>query len=111
MQRGLDLLAGSDRGIYALLKRAGSSNRPFGTMFHECFGVPYLKWYNRAEITTLFGDFGALEAIAIGANLGRLAGSAVRPSPLGYFWVVEATKRATLNAEQPGFGPTMAGPE
>jgi len=104
VQRGLDLLAGSDRCIYALLKRTGSLNRPFGTMFHECFGVPYMKWYNRAEVTTLFADFDALDAIAIGANLGRLAGSAVRPSPLGYFWVVEATKRATLDADHPGSG-------
>jgi len=92
IQRSLDLLIGSDRCIYALLKRVGSPNQSFGTMFHECFGVPYMKWYNRAEISALFADFGAVKAFSIGANLGGLAGGAVRPSPLGYFWVVEATK-------------------
>jgi SAM-dependent methyltransferase len=92
IQRSLDLLVGGDRCIYALFKRVGSSNRSVGTMFHECFGVPYMKWYNRMEISALFDDFVIVDAISIGANFGRLAGSAVRPSPLGYFWLVEATK-------------------
>jgi ubiquinone/menaquinone biosynthesis C-methylase UbiE len=94
VQRGLDAMLGTDRCIYELLKRRGSAHPVFGTMFHECFGVPYMKWYGRSEARDLFRRFGATELVSIGANLGRWSPGAARPSPLGYLWLVEATKAA-----------------
>jgi hypothetical protein len=60
-------------------------------MFHECFGVPYMKWYGRQAVRRMFGEFADVNLTSVGANLGRLAPSA-GPSRLGYFWVIEATK-------------------
>jgi SAM-dependent methyltransferase len=91
-QRGLDLMLGTDRCIYRMLSNKSSSSRSFGTMFHECFGVPYMKWYSRAELNDLFADFDVTYMMAIGANLGHIVRPVGKPSPIGYFWVIEATK-------------------
>lgn len=91
VQRSLDLLLGTDRCIYQMLRRQGTSSRLFGTMFHECFGVPYMKWYSRKEIEALFVGFTDVDIISIGANLGRMVQS-MQPTLLGYFWLIEATK-------------------
>lgn len=61
-------------------------------MFHECFGVPYMKWYDRCEIEALFSGYSSLDISAIGPNLGRLAWDGTGPHAIGYFWLVQATK-------------------
>lgn len=94
MQRGLDLIFGTDRCIYRLLRRRSTAHPLFGTMFHECFGVPYMKWYGRKAVTRLFRDFSEITLTPIGANLGRLTRSE-NSSALGYFWIIEAKKAAT----------------
>ena len=92
VQRGLDLLVRSDRCVYHRLRQAGTSTQGFGTMFHECFGVPYMKWYSRAEIHRLFSGFSDVTVSAVGTNLGRFSRSQGQ-SPFGYLWSVEAVKR------------------
>lgn len=94
IQAALDAILGSDRCIYRLLRRKGSHNRWFGTMFLECFGVPYLKSYSRKQIRNLFGDFSTLELKSVGANLGRLSPFSAKAGAgrFGYFWYITATK-------------------
>lgn len=94
IQAALDALLGTDRGIYRLLRRLGSHNRWFGTMFLECFGVPYLKSYNEEEIRALFSAYSSVELLTTGASLGRLApkGQTTSPTSSGYFWFVTAQK-------------------
>ncbi len=92
LQACLDAIFRSDRCIYAMLRSRGPSNRLFGTMFHECFGVPIMKWYWRREILALFGDFTEVELRSIGPNLGRFSPGGDRPSLFGYFWWIEARK-------------------
>ena len=92
VQRGLDQLLGTDRCLYQFLKRRGTHSRLFGTMFHECFGVPYLKSYSRDEITMLFAAFSEVNLSSIGPNLGRLSPGGTRAGHLGYFWFIAATK-------------------
>jgi SAM-dependent methyltransferase len=92
IQAGLDAVLGTDRCIYGWLRSYGSHSRYFGTMFLECFGVPYMKWYSKSEIDRLFADFSAVSAAPFGANLGRMGARSLGANPLGYFWYVQATK-------------------
>ncbi len=92
LQRNADFVFRTDRSIYSLIKRFGTSSKLFGTMFHECFGVPYLKWYNRREIESLFSEFSQVSLKIYGANLGRFSRGGNRETPTGYFWYITASK-------------------
>jgi SAM-dependent methyltransferase len=92
VQSGLDALTGSERCLYKMLRHAGSSSQTFGTMWLECFGVPYMEWYGRREIDGLFGAFSSVKIDAYGKNLGSMAPGGNAPTPFGYLWFVEATK-------------------
>ena len=91
-QKAIDLLLGTDRCIYALVSRMGTSSKNFGTMFHECFGVPYLKWYNRMEIEKLFSAFSSVSLKVYGPNFGRIARGGDREIAQGYYWFITAVK-------------------
>lgn len=93
IQAVFDRLAGTDRAIYSFLAGHGTSHPLFGTMFHECFGVPYLKSYTEAQMRDLFSDFDIRLIQPIGANLGRLAPRRDGRSSIGVFWWIEACKR------------------
>lgn len=91
LQGAVDRLLGTDRYVYRWLARRETSHPLFGTMFHECFGVPYMKWYTRGEIRSLFRAFDSCTLAPVGANFGRL--SPTRRAPrLGYMWLIQATK-------------------
>ncbi len=92
LQWSADRILQTDRCVYAWLARWGTSHPLFGTMFHECFGVPYMKWYSRGDITSLFSAFHQYTLVPVGLNLGRLSHSR-RPPRWGYMWLIEATKR------------------
>jgi hypothetical protein len=92
VQHVTDFIFRTDRGIYRWLRSRGSHTALFGTMFHECFGVPYMGWYTAGELRKMFNKFTDVELVSIGANLGRLAGDATKPSALGYFWYIKARK-------------------
>jgi ubiquinone/menaquinone biosynthesis C-methylase UbiE len=91
-QHGLDFILGTDRIIYRKLRQRASHSPLFGTMFLECFGVPYMKWYSETEIRRLFLGFSRIELARYGANLGRLSAGGAHPSRFGYFWLVTAHK-------------------
>ncbi len=92
LQKGCDAVLGSDRCLYRFISKYGTSSRYFGTMFHECFGVPYMKWYNRREVLQLFSGFSTVDAQSLGANFGRLSPGNGGPSPFGYLWFIRAVK-------------------
>jgi ubiquinone/menaquinone biosynthesis C-methylase UbiE len=92
IQRGMDRLLGSERCIHTWLRRRSSHSTLFGTMFLECFGVPFMEWYSRDEILKLFKAFSAVELRTYGPNLGRLSVGREGESPFGYLWFVEARK-------------------
>lgn len=91
LQRGLDVVLGTDRCIYQWLARRASFHPWVGTMLHECFGVPYMKWYSRKDIAELFESFDDVSLTPMGSNLGRLVHSS-GPSRFGYFWGIVARK-------------------
>ncbi len=92
VQQGVDSLLGTERSIYKALRKRGSHSRLFGTMFLECFGVPYMYWYNRSEIERLFAGFSSVSLKIFGPNFGRLSGGGEGETRFGYFWWVEATR-------------------
>jgi SAM-dependent methyltransferase len=92
LQRGVDRVLGTERGIYRLLRRQSSHSPLFGTMFLECFGVPYMKWYNETEIRQLFSGFTRVELARYGANLGRLSPGGTQATRFGYLWLIKAVK-------------------
>lgn len=92
IQRTVDILLGTERCIYAFLRRQGSHSKYFGTMFLECFGVPFMEWYSRGEILDLFKAFSHVELMNYGPNIGRVFAGGEEETPFGYFWFVEATK-------------------
>ncbi len=56
VQSLVDRLTGVDRSIYRALY-GRHTERFLGTMLLECFGVPHMRWYSRAEMMDLFKDF------------------------------------------------------
>jgi ubiquinone/menaquinone biosynthesis C-methylase UbiE len=93
VQKGLDAVLRTDRCLYRLLRRYASDVPVFGTMFHECFGVPYLKSYSRKEMDRLFERFAVVELHPVGSNIGRFSWNPSATSAWGYFWHVEVEKR------------------
>lgn len=92
LQAGLDRLCGTERCVYRWIARRASHSRLFGTMFHECFGVPHMAAYSRGEVEALFADFRDVALTVYGPNLGRLSPGGRTPTRFGYFWWIEATK-------------------
>ncbi|MDP9195390.1 MAG: class I SAM-dependent methyltransferase [Pseudomonadota bacterium] len=92
MQHVIDFIFGTRRGIYEFLKRR--PRKFWGTMLHECFGVPYMFWYTRSQMRHLFRDFNILSLKSYGANL-PFAKYDGRETLFGYFWVIEVQKPAT----------------
>ncbi len=90
IQSFVDFVLGTDRAFYQFIKRYGSYLGPFGTMFHECFGVPYLKAYTKKQIEELFVDFSNVKIERYGSNLKLVASP--NENPRGYIWQVIAKK-------------------
>lgn len=70
IQAGVDKIFGSDRLFYRMLYGRHFPN-VFGTMFLECFGVPYMAWYTKPELLCHFHRFSILELKTVGYNLFR----------------------------------------
>lgn len=77
-QAALDALLETDRCIYKIIRKFGSYLGPFGTMFHECFGVPYLRGYSKKELENMFSAFSSVEIKSYGF--------------MGYIWQIIAKK-------------------
>jgi len=94
VQKALDALMGMDRSVYKFISSRGTSLNIFGTMFHECFGVPYMGCYTKREIYSLFRMFHITRVAAYGANFGKFSRSPEKPRMTGYFWLIVAKKIA-----------------
>lgn len=96
LQRGLDVILRTDRVLYRTLRASGVGNEAFGTMLHECFGVPILRSYTRGGIRDLFAEFSSAQftAYCVGLPPVRLFRwlDFLRTNPLGYLWLAEAHK-------------------
>lgn len=94
LQHGLDRLFGGSRTVYRwLYGRHGETQ--LGTMLLECFGVPYMKWYSRAEMRALFAAGDIVRLDPVGYNLPWMVRSPTLRNPFGYFWYVHARKPMT----------------
>lgn len=91
LQVVLDKITRRDLSIYEILKKQELGF--FGTMFLECFGVPWMEWYSEDQLKSMFGKFKNLELVPYGYNLPRLSGSVVDgKNNFGYFFRIEASK-------------------
>lgn len=91
-QLGLDKLFGTDRCIYRII-HGNHAERWLGTMLLECFGVPYMKWYNRREMLELFAPFKVNDLTPYSFNLPWLNKNNAGPATFGYLWLAEVEKR------------------
>lgn len=90
-QYGLDRITGQERCIYKWLQ--GKKSRVFGTMFLECFGVPWMAWYTKSELQHMFRQFSEVEITPCAYNITRRRkGDARGPTPLGYMFRIHARK-------------------
>ncbi len=69
IQHALDKLTGQDRFIYRHVVSKFNPGNWFGTMFHECFGVPILDSFTDSEMKALFKDF-ECEVTTVGGTYG-----------------------------------------
>jgi ubiquinone/menaquinone biosynthesis C-methylase UbiE len=91
LQRFADKALSKERCIYSLLstKKTGF----FGSMFLECFGVPWMEWYSKKELENMFAQFSSLRIKPYGFNIPKLTGVEIDGyNPHGYFFMVDVTK-------------------
>ncbi len=95
VQKSLDAVLRTDRVLYRASRSTKLGERA-GTAVYECFGVPILRSYTLKRLRALFRDFSILNITVhgsglkwadVGLHLERRASN-----PLGYLWLVEATK-------------------
>lgn len=90
-QRLGDVVFFQERFIYKLLRRKKSEF--FGSMFLECFGVPWMEWYSEKELQVMFRKFSSLELQPYGFNLPALSSNETDGyNRFGLFYRVELTK-------------------
>jgi ubiquinone/menaquinone biosynthesis C-methylase UbiE len=85
-----DKLLSKDRFIYTMLNQKKSDY--FGSMFLECFGVPWMKCYSRSELENMFKEFGSISIEPYGFNLPIFSNSVNGHNALGYFFKIDVTK-------------------
>lgn len=80
-----------DRIIYKLLRQRKS--RFFGSMFLECFGVPWMEWFSDQELRAMFHKFNIVEIKPCGFNLPFFLSNKTNGYNVsGYFYKIDATK-------------------
>ncbi|MBF0092935.1 MAG: class I SAM-dependent methyltransferase [Alphaproteobacteria bacterium] len=91
LQRFVDRITGTERTLYRMVQ-GRHMERVFGTMLLECFGVPYMNWYDRADMYQRFRNFDILALYPMGYNIPYMNPKGDARNPLGYFWVIELRK-------------------
>jgi len=80
-----------ERFIYKLTKKKKSGF--FGSMFLECFGVPWMEWYSERELRSIFGKFSSVDIQPYGFNIPKLSGKEIGGyNQFGYFFMIDAKK-------------------
>ncbi len=65
----------------------------FGTLFLECFGVPWMEWYSKKELQDMFDKFGSVNIRPYGFNLPRRSSKETDGANVyGYFYKIDARK-------------------
>ena len=65
-----------------------------GTMLLECFGVPVMEWYSRADMGKLFARFEILSVEPVGYNLPFRKPVRDGSTRFGYMWLAHVRKDA-----------------
>jgi len=87
-----DKLLSKDLIIYNILLKNGKS-KLFGSMFLECFGVPWMEWYSRNELENMFKEFDSIKIEPYCFNLPRLSKKEVDGyNPFGYMFKIDLIK-------------------
>ena len=87
-----DKLFSKDLIIYNILLKKGKS-KLFGSMFLECFGVPWMEWYSRNELENMFKEFDSVKIEPTCYNLPRLSKKEIDGyNPFGYFFKIDLIK-------------------
>jgi ubiquinone/menaquinone biosynthesis C-methylase UbiE len=93
LQRLVDLCLFSNAIFYKMLRKMGPTNSRVGTMFLECFGVPYLNSYTKNKLIKLFREFTILDCTKVGLNFGKYSNPNISlNTPFGYLWLIVAEK-------------------
>lgn len=80
-----------DRFIYKVLSK--NKTGFFGSMFLECFGVPWMEWYSERELNTMFEKFSTIDIQPYGFNFPRLSRKEIDGyNRFGYFYKITVTK-------------------
>ena len=91
LQTCLDKIFSKDRCVYKLLNKEKTGF--FGSMFLECFGVPWMEWYSERELRLMFSQFSKVSIKPYGFNLPKFTGAEIDGyNPLGYFFLIDVTK-------------------
>ncbi len=86
-----DKILFQERFIYKLMTKEKSGF--FGSMFLECFGVPWMEWFSEDELRAMFGKFSSLDLQPYGFNLPKTSGTEVDGyNRFGYFYRIDAKK-------------------
>ena len=92
IQAIVDKLLLKDLIIYNILLKKGKS-KFFGSMFLECYGVPWMEWYSRDELENMFKEFDSVKIEPYGYNLPRLSKKEVDGyNPFGYLFKIDLIK-------------------
>ena len=91
IQKILDTITLQDRIFYKILK--GKRSKFFGTMVLECFGVPWMGWYNIQELEQMFVSFAKKKFTPYGYNFPRMSNAELDGyNRFGYFYMIEVEK-------------------
>lgn len=91
LQTFADKILSQERCFYSVLntKKTGF----FGSMFLECFGVPWMEWYSKKELENMFSEFSSINIKPYGFNFPKSTGAEIDGyNPHGYFFMVNVTK-------------------
>ena len=92
IQAILDKLFSKDLCIYNILLKGGNSEN-FGTMFLECFGVPWMEWYSENELENMFKKFNSVKIEPYCYNFPRLSKKEVNGyNPFGFMFKIDLIK-------------------
>ena len=86
-----DKILSQERFIYKLMNKEKTGF--FGSMFLECFGVPWMEWYSERELRTMLEKFSSLRIQPYGFNLPRVSSDERDGfNRFGYFYMIDVSK-------------------
>ncbi len=86
-----DKILFQERFIYNLISK--NKTGFFGSMFLECFGVPWMEWYSEKELRIMFGKFSSIDVQPYGFSFPRLTSEEIDGyNRHGYFFMIDVTK-------------------